>query len=101
MLNEHDLLKVIRVLCFTPELDLFASRLNNQLSAVASYRPDPYNFECFYIGLGENLILWFPPIFENSKSSTIIIPLENKRYSSCSTLAKTRIVHLVPTNGNL
>ena len=41
MLNKKDFYTVIKSLEFTPNIDLFASRLNTQLIKLFSYRPDP------------------------------------------------------------
>ena len=41
MLNPKLLTKAFETLKFTPEIDLFASRLNKQLPQYCAYRPDP------------------------------------------------------------
>lgn len=41
MLNSHYLQSALQILEFQPEIDLFASRLNNQFENYCSYRPDP------------------------------------------------------------
>ena len=41
MLNKIDLENALQKLKFTPEIELFASRINHQISRYVSYRPDP------------------------------------------------------------
>lgn len=64
MIDSNILQKSLSDLDFTPEIDLFASRLNNQLNAYCSYRPDP---DAMYINAfsisWENLKFYSFPLF--------------------------------------
>lgn len=41
MLNREIFRRAVNALNFTPEIDLFATRINNQLDRYVSFRPDP------------------------------------------------------------
>ena len=54
---------VISTLQFNPDIDLFASRLNAQLSRYISYHPDPHAYatDAFSLFWGDKQIYCFPP----------------------------------------
>ena len=66
MLNQKRLHEALLKLNFAPDIDVFASRLNNQFSSYISYRPDPEAkaVDVFSFDLSECKVLRirFPPI---------------------------------------
>ena len=63
MLNPKLLTKAFETLKFTPEIDLFASRLNKQLPQYCAYRPDPDAkfIDAFSISWSHIKFYCFPP----------------------------------------
>ena len=64
MLNAKLFATSVKHLCLEPEIDLFASRLNKQLSKYVSYCPDPFAMaiDAFNIKWQSNIIYYmFPP----------------------------------------
>jgi hypothetical protein len=63
MLNPKDLASALEQLQFQPEIDLFASRLNNQFKNYCSYRPDPEasHIDAFSISWEKLNLYGFPP----------------------------------------
>ena len=55
--------KAISALQFTPEIDLFASRLNKQIDKYVSFKPDPEAFEvdAFFMSWTNLKFYAFPP----------------------------------------
>ena len=62
-LNPSIFSKVISTLQFYPDIDLFASRLNTQLSKYISYHPDPHAFatDAFSLSWSDKRFYCFPP----------------------------------------
>jgi hypothetical protein len=63
MLNPSCVQIAINKFTFTPEIDLFASRLNKQFTKYCSYRPDPEAayIDAFSISWNNLKFYWFPP----------------------------------------
>ena len=63
MLNKLDFRRIVQELKFNPKIDLFASRLNNQLLVFVSYRPDPLAMaiNAFTLDWGKFPFYAFPP----------------------------------------
>ena len=63
MLNPELFQQAVRELRFTPEVDLFASRLNKQLPVFYSFRPDPEasSIDAFSTDWGDLYFYAFPP----------------------------------------
>ena len=63
MINSRLLTKSLEYLNFTPEIDLFASRINHQFPRYVSYRPDPgaIAIDAFTIDWSALKIFAFPP----------------------------------------
>ena len=86
MINPTELNYALRQLSFTPEIDLFASRINKQFPTYASFRPDPDAIAVDAFTLQwENLKLYaFPPfsvislvlnkISRDSAQGIVVIP---------------------------
>ena len=62
-LNEAVFGDIVEKLHFQPVIDLFASRLNKQLSKFVSYRPDPeaLHINAFSLDWGDLEFYCFPP----------------------------------------
>ena len=63
MLNPTYLTTALGKLHFSPQIDLFASRLNKQFDAYVSYKPDPYarHIDAFTISWTNEKFYCFPP----------------------------------------
>ncbi|CAB3985948.1 Transposon Tf2-6 poly [Paramuricea clavata] len=75
MIDSNILQNSLSDLYFTPEMDLFASRLNNQLNAYCSYRSDP---DAMYINAFSiswaNLLQVVQKIIQDKAEGVIVIP---------------------------
>ena len=63
-LNEKIFQKLVEIFGFTPDIDLFASRINTQLPVFASFQPDPEatHINAFTLDWGSfNKVYCFPP----------------------------------------
>ncbi|CAB4035953.1 Hypothetical predicted protein, partial [Paramuricea clavata] len=86
MIDSNIMQKSLSDLDFTPEIDLFASRLNNQLNAYCSYRPDPdaMYINAFSISWANLKFYSFPPfscilqvvqkIIQDKAAGVIVVP---------------------------
>ena len=86
MLNKKDFQQIIQTLEFNPTIDLFASRLNTQLTSFVSYRPDPNSqaVNAFTIEWGDKAFYAFPPfacipkviqkIWQDNATGILIVP---------------------------
>ena len=86
MLNEEIFKEVILTLEFTPDIDLFASRINTQLQNSCSYRPDPNckAVNAFTINWGIKKFYSFPPfscipkvmqkIYSDKATGILVVP---------------------------
>lgn len=111
MLCKNDFHKIIQELSFNPKIDLFASRLNNQLPAFVSYRPDPLAMaiNAFTLDWGETPFYAFPPfsiiprvlqkIFHDKASGILVVPdwPNQPWFSQCMHMSDTKIF-LFPRN---
>ena len=63
MLHSQDFKRLLEELQFTPSIDLFASRLNTQLSSFVSFRPDPESchVDAFSLNWEDLSFYAFPP----------------------------------------
>ena len=63
MLNRNVFNKILKDLDFEPSIDLFASRINNQLHRFASFRPDPEAeiIDAFTVSWADMQFYAFPP----------------------------------------
>ena len=89
MLDKKLLSKSLKTLNFTPEIDMFASRINAQFARYVAYRPDPgavavavaVAMDAFSINWTQQIFFAFPPF------STIPLVLkkiqQNKAYGIC------------------
>ena len=109
MLNRHIFAQVLQELSFTPDIDLFASRLNNQLPTFVSYRPDPaaQAVNAFTITWENTKFYAFPPfaciprvlqkIWSDKASGILIVPdWPNQPWYSQFTQMVVRDVSLLP-----
>ena len=63
MLSQSSLQDALNQLGFTPEIDLFASRVNNQFTKYVSYKPDPsaLAIDAFTLDCSKLMFYAFPP----------------------------------------
>jgi hypothetical protein len=63
MLNSQCLAQALASIPFSPQIDLFASRINKQFEVYVSYRPDPYakHIDAFTISWTNEKFYCFPP----------------------------------------
>ena len=86
MLNKLDFQRIVQELKFNPKIDLFASRLNNQLPVFVSYRPDPLamTINAFTLDWGKIPFYAFSPfsiiprvlqkIFHDKATCILVVP---------------------------
>ena len=88
-LNSSTFLHVLDALKFEPEIDLFASRINNQLSKFASYRPDPEAtiIDAFTVSWGNLNFYAFPPFICIARVNSENNHGGCNRHTNCSRLA--------------
>lgn len=63
MLDKQVVQMAIKELCFEPECDLFATRINKQFDKYISWKPDPESFaiDAFSVSWGKMKCYCFPP----------------------------------------
>ena len=63
MLDSQCLAKALKHIQYTPNIDLFASRLNRQFTNYVSYRPDPQalSIDAFSLTWADKMFCAFPP----------------------------------------
>ena len=86
MLNPNYLSTGLRKLHFSPQVDLFASRLNKQFDTYVSYKPDPYarHIDAFTISWANEKFYCFPPfscilkairkIIQDKATGNLVVP---------------------------
>lgn len=70
MLNPNVYQHIVKIFNITPNIDLFASRLNFQLKPFASFRPDPEatHVNCYLLSWTDYIIYAFPPFNQIAKT---------------------------------
>ena len=68
-LTDRAFTRILEDFCFTPSVDLFASRLNHKLETYVSWKPDPFAtfIDAFTIDWGPHSFYAFPPFCLVSK----------------------------------
>ena len=111
MLDKDLLLDALKTLRFTPDIDIFASRLNAQFPRYVAYRPDPgaVAIDAFTINWSQHNFYAFPPfsliplvlkkIQEDKASGICVLPNwpTQSWFPKAMDMAKQRTVFLKPS----